>query len=688
MRRMHQPIIATQNGILHGGDYNPEQWLHDPATLAEDLVLMRRAGVTAVSLAIFAWASLEPEDGRYEFAWLDRLMDNLHAAGVGVFLATATAARPQWLGYAHPEVIMTKRDGVRENVRLRHNHCWSSPVLRRKAEALIVRLAERYTAHPALRAWHINNEYTGSVDFGRCYCTGCISGFQDWLRQRYGTLDKLNLSWWSRFWAHDYQDWSQIRPQEYDAVEALELNWRRYHAQQIADFYRFEVAAVRKHSQAPCFTNFHGLPPGSFDLQPLADAGDVLGHDAYPFITGKPATDDRELMQSGFTFDLMRSLKHGKPFWLIESCPGQPQWRSNMRAKRPGVHRALSLQAVAHGADTVMYFQWRAGRGGMEKLHGAVVEQIPVARSRMFNEVATLGQELAAMQALVGAGRPATVAMLYDITCRDAGLIQSGPSDQDVHRDHLHHVLAWYRPLWKRGVTVDIVGPNDDLTGYAVVLAPHLTLVTAATAERLSAAATAGAQVIVGPWSGLLDDDMACWPGGRPGPLAGMLGIAADEVDVLARDATVPVVAATGPLQGGAAGRYFAEIIAVTDPATEVLATFGAEFYAGRPALTRRRQGAGSAWFLAAGLADGDLDRFIASFVPGVGVLTQPAPDGVTAAERCQPDQAWCVVASVVEAPTTVHLRAQGWLLPDGAPAPTVLELPACGSLILTRPLT
>lgn len=687
MKRMFTPVIA-QTGILHGGDYNPEQWLHDPAALAEDLVLMQRAGVTAVSLGIFAWSTIEPADGRYEFAWLDGIMDGLHGAGVGVFLATATAARPQWLGHAHPEVLRTGRNGQRDTVRMRHNNCWTSPVFRRKSAALIERLAERYAKHPALRAWHINNEYTGAEDNARCYCATCLSGFQQWLQQRYGTIDQLNRAWWTRFWSHDYQAWEQIRPQEYDAVEALELNWRRYHAQQVAEFYRFEVSVVRRHSTAPCFTNFHDFPPQSFDIRPLAEANDVLGYDSYPFIVGKPVEDDRQLQTAAFTYDLMRSLKHGAPFWMIESCPGQPQWKGHMRAKRPGVHRALSLQAVAHGADAVMYFQWRAGRGGMEKLHGAVVEHGDPAKSRVFGEVSALSSELAGLDALVGAGRPAKVALLYDITCRDAGLIQSGPGHHEAHRDHLVHVQAWYRPLWKRGVTIDIVGPEDDLTGYKLVLAPQLTQLTAATAQRLHAATHAGATLLVGPWSGLLDEDMSCWPGGRPGPLADILGVRCSEVDVLAPDATVALTPSPGsPLPVGSVGTWFCEI--AETHRVEVLATFASEFYAGRPALTSRQHETGRALFLATCLGEADLDGLLTALAVSAGVpagpLASPAPDGVSVQVRQQPDRAWCIVTSVVEAETSVRLNDQGWLLPDGTLAPLDLRITACGTLLLTR---
>lgn len=648
--------------ILHGGDYNPEQWLHDPAALAEDLRLMKTAGITAVSLGIFAWSTMEPADGVYEFAWLDRIMDGLHGAGVGVFLATATAATPRWLTLAHPEIKHTRRDGTVEVARLRHNHCWSSPVYRAKSAALIDRLAARYAKHPALKAWHIDNEYGGSTDSARCYCARCLAGFQGWLHQRYGTIEALNLAWWTRFWSHDYQSWDQVRPNEYDAVEALELNWRRWHGQQVAEMYRFQRSAIRRHSTAPCFTNLHGLPPADVFLRPLAAEMDAIGYDAYPSITGDPANDDRELHGAAFTYDLMRSLGHGKPFWLIESCPGQPQWKSSMRLKRPGVHRALSLQAVAHGADTVMYFQWRAGRGGMEKLHGAVVEHGDPAKSRTFAEVAELGRELTTLDAIGGSRRPAQVAVVFDPEIRDAGLTQSGPGPAPEHRDHLLHAKAWHRALWKRGVAIDVVGPDDDLTAYKLVLVPHAVLVSRTLAARLTATA---ATILVGAGAGLLDEDMSCWPGGKPGPLADILGIRVRESDIPPIDRRVALAPTPGsPLPAGAEGRWMMEV--VDTEGAEVCATYAGEFYAGTPALTRKDD----AWFLATDLADGDLGGLLADLAARAGIaipLAQAAPDGVTLAER----GGTTFVCSVREEPTEL-------IFTDGRR----LAVPACGTLL------
>jgi len=602
---------------------------------------MRQAGITAVSLGIFAWSTLEPEDGRYEFAWLDAIMDGLHQAGVGVFLATATAATPQWLNYAHPEVKRTKRDGTREVSRLRHNHCWSALTLRAKQTALIDRIAARYAQHPALKAWHIDNEYGGDGDAARCHCAGCIAGFQVWLRDRYGTIEQLNLAWWTRFWSHDYQSWEQIIPNEYDAVEALELNWRRYHATQIVATYRFQVERIRQFSTAPCFTNLHALPPSEIYVRPLARALDVIGYDSYPAIIGDPLLDDHELLMAAFTYDLMRTLGQGKPFWLIESCPAQPQWRP-MRLKRPGVHRALSLQAVAHGADTVMYFQWRSGRGGMEKLHGAVIEHSDPAHSRTFAEVAQLGGELARMDGVAGTRRPAEVAIIYDPEARDAGLIQSGPGGQN---DHLQHVLAWYRPLWKRGVTIDVVAPDDDLSAYKLILVPYAILATQTLADTLVAST---ATILVGPGCGLLDEDMSCWAGGKPGPLADLLGIRVRETDIPPANQRVALTPTVGsPMPIGAHGRWLMEVITCTN--ATVAATYGGEFYAGSPALTH----CGRAWFLATSLEADDLAGLITTLAERA-LVTMPlalsAPDGVTVAQRAE----HTFVCSVRESPTTV----------------------------------
>ena len=298
--RAHSAIVPGPYRMLHGGDYNPEQWLHRPEVLAEDPVLMRQAGVNQASVGIFAWAAIEPERDRFEFAWLDGVMDRLQAQGVGVLLATPTAARPRWLAEAHPDVMQTRADGRRlQPGEGRHNPCWSSPVMRERSAIVIDRLARRYAGHPALLGWHINNEYGGAADGARCHCERCVAGFRRWLQQRYdGDLERLNRAWWTGFWSHQYQSWEQIRPGD-ATIEALNLNWNRYSSAQIADFCALEIAAVRRHSSAPVTTNLHG-GLDQYDIRALAGQLDFTSYDSYPEMHGVPAIAIRSITMPGW----------------------------------------------------------------------------------------------------------------------------------------------------------------------------------------------------------------------------------------------------------------------------------------------------------------------------------------------------------------------------------------------------
>ena len=664
--------------MLHGGDYNPDQWLHRPDILAEDPKLMKSAGVNAVSLGIFAWAALEPAEGDYRFDWLDDTFDRLDEHGIGILLATPAAARPHWLGHAYPEVLPVNEHDVREPSRGRHWFCRSSAVYKERVRRINGLLSARYSSHPALLGWHINNEYGGAPNYAHCYCDLCMAGFIHWLKERYGhDLDALNRAWWTAFWSHTYTDWSQIRPND-PTNEACMLSWRRYQSDLVIDFARHEIAAVRKYSDHPITTNFHGHMR-FFDHRKMASLLDFLSFDAYPRIEGS-ADDRKSRMWVSYVSDIVRGFALDRNWVLLESCPSQPQHKPLQRLKRPGVHRLLSFQHVAHGADGVMYFQWRAGRGGKEKLHGAVIMQDAPPDTRVFGEVAELGKDLEKLTGVVGGAAPAEVAIIWDVHSEWAWECSHGLQSEPTP---LEELSVHYEPFWKRGVGVDIVDATLDLERYRLIVVPSVFLLRPGFVERLESAAREGAQVVVHPLSGWVDDDLNILPEGRLGPkLRQLCGIRPREIDFLRRDEVVALEPSEWT-EGSA--RHRCDIVDVSD--AEILLRYAGEFYNGRPALTRRATGKGAFWYCAAGLEPRGYERLYERITEVAAVRTLPvkADDGIFLRERVTGDQRFIFALNPSDAPQTLTL-GPGWTsVLTGAQLPKSVAIEPYDLVVATR---
>lgn len=652
------PLVAGPQRLLHGGDYNPEQWQHRDDILAADPQLMRSAGINHASLAIFGWAAIEPSPGTFTFGWLDRAMDRLHAAGIGVLLATPTAARPRWLASMHPDVMRVRADGVRVQPGFaRHNQCLSSPVFRERAVDVIHRLGERYHRHPALLGWHIDNEFGGDgEDRARCHCERCIARFQGWLQERFrGDLAALNLAWWTSFWSHQFQSWDQIRPGD-RSLEAVELNWRRFCSWQMVDFCAAEIAAVRRWSPLPATTNFWG-DLRQFDAGAMARHLDWTSYDSYPAIHERPG-DIEEIAEQAWVVDAVRSHKPDRPWLLMESCPSIPQWHAPMRLKRTGAHRCLSLSMVAQGSDGVCYFQWRAGRGGQEKYHGSVLAQDGPTDTRVFREVAGLGRELAGLAGVAGSAVESRIAVLWDVECEWARQASNGmhnlPSPAQLSR-------SWHRVLWEVGYTLDVVDATADLARYLLIVVPGIFLLRPGFAARVEAAARAGALVLVDALSAWVDDELACVEGGRPGPLRHALGFTAEELDHLNPDERLDLADPDGWLAAGARVEGWMDRI---HPATaEVVVRARGGFHDGWPVLTRHACGAGSCWYLAGGLDAASrlhlLDRLarLAAVAPCLPTRTP----GVVVRERRQPDATWLFLMRYGVGEAEVALDGRAW---------------------------
>ncbi|MEN5072733.1 beta-galactosidase [Isoptericola cucumis] len=599
--------------ILYGGDYNPEQWPRE--VWDEDDAAFDLASIDTVTLNVFSWATLQPGEDTYDFTLLDAVVARAVAAGRDIVLATSTGALPPWLAHQHPQVERTDFQGRRHVYGQRHNACPSSPVYRRLSAELAGRLAERYAGTPGLVAWHVGNEY-GGFD-GGCWCDLCAAGFRDWLRQRYGSLERLNDAWNATFWSHTFSDWEQVVPPnmlsehwrgpDHTAFQGITLDYRRFMSDAMLANFRDEKARIRAHdATTPVTTNFMGMFR-PIDYHRWAADLDLASWDNYP-------PGPREHTRMALAHDLMRGLKDGAPFWVMEQTPTITASRDVNPVKRPGVLRLWSWQAVAHGADAVLYFQLRQSRGACEKYHGAVLDHAGRTDTRAFREVAALGAELESLgDAVLGARTPARVALLFDWDSWWAAEMTDG---FNRHARYVDTVLAYYRALWQAGAQVDVVPVTADLSRYDVVLAPMLHVLKGDVGQRLEGVAARGGSVLASFWAGRADEDANAHLMDAPGPLGPLFGVRVEETDSAVPGVANPVTLAdpddAGSPGGPAEVRSDATLVMelLVPEGAEAVGTYGAEFYAGTPAVTRHRTGAGAdgrpgeAWYVGTALDD------------------------------------------------------------------------------------
>ncbi|MEU8424164.1 beta-galactosidase [Micromonospora sp. NPDC048835] len=673
---MSLPVSAK---VPFGGDYNPEQWPED--VWKQDYRLFDSARIDLVTLGVFDWALTQPAEDTYDFALLDRIVERASAEGRGICLATGTGAHPPWLAKAYPEVTRTDFEGRKHRFGQRHNSCPNSPVFRRLSTELARRVARRYADTPAVLAWHVGNEYGGA-----CYCALCAAGFRDWLRNRYGSLDELNEAWYTTFWAHTFTDWDEIeapsaltehwRGPDHTAFPGITLDYLRFTSDAMLSNFRDEKAAIRESSPTlPVTTNFMGMYR-PIDYHRWAPHLDFVSWDNYP-------PDDGSAARMALTHDLMRGLKDGQPFWLMEQTPSFTACRDVNPLKRPGLMRLWSWQAVAHGADAVLFFQLRASRGASEKYHGAVIGHAGRSDTRVFREVAELGAELDRLgPATLGARTPARVALLFDWDSWWALELSDGPSRLVRYQQV---VLAYHRALWDAGVDLDVVAVTADLSRYDVVVAPALHLLKGDLPQRLEAVAARGGSVLTTYLSGRVDENDQAFLMDVPGPLGQLMGVRVDEWDARGPEVVNPVRLDDGADPVDVDASLLFEL--VIPQGAQVVGTYQADFYAGTPAVTRNSFGAGHGWYVAAGLDQTGVSWVVRQVLARHDLLG-PYPDvpDLESAVRVAADGSRLLFLLNHSAePVEVTARASGvdLLTGDRTVAGAVLRLPAYGVVVL-----
>ncbi|MFI2432384.1 beta-galactosidase [Streptomyces sp. NPDC018693] len=571
------------DGIAYGGDYNPEQWPEE--VWAEDMRLMREAGVNLVSVNIFAWALLEPREGEYDFTRLDKILDLLQANGIAADLATPTAAPPAWFFRAHPEALPVDRDGRTLSYGSRQTFCPSSPAYREAALRIAGVLAERYAGHPALAMWHIHNEY--GCHNAECYCDTSAAAFRTWLREKYAEdLSALNHAWGTTFWSQWYYDWEEILPPRPTGAvpnPTHQLDWRRFCSDALLSLCTAERDVLRAAAPStPATTNFMVMSGfDALDYWRWAAELDIVSNDHY-LMSADPASQI-DIAMSG---DLVRSLAGGDPWLLMEHSTGAVNWQPVNRAKNPGELRRNALAHVARGADGIAYFQWRAAKAGAEQWHSAMLPHAGTD-SQIWRDVVRLGADLRALAEVKGSRGTAEVAVVHDWDSRWAVELPSQPTEM---LRHLEQLRSWYEPLWRAGIAVDFVRPDADLSRYRLVLAPSLYLVTDADAANLTSFAERGGTLAVGFHSGMVDENCHVRLGGYPGAFRTALGVRTDELFPL-------LPGETRTLTDGATATLWSERLRLEG--AEAVTSYTDGPLAGVPAVTRHTHGTGTTWYLA-----------------------------------------------------------------------------------------
>ena len=608
-------IYNNEKRLLHGGDYNPDQWLDYPDILKDDLRLMKLANVNTMTVGIFAWSALEPTEGNYNFEWLDKIIDDVYNQGGRVILATPSGARPAWMSEKYPEVLRTNDRREKMLHGGRHNHCFSSPIYREKTQKMNYKLAERYGNHPALIMWHVSNEYSGD-----CHCELCQENFRAWLKNKYKTIENVNKAWWGPFWSHTYTDWSQIESPSSigeNAVHGLNLDWKRFVTDQTIDFYENEAKPLREITpNVPITTNFMAdtddlIPFQSLNYEKFSKHVDILSWDCYPAWHNDWETTKDLATKVGFINDLYRSLKQ-QPFLIMECTPSGVNWHNVNKAKRPGMHTLASMQLLAHGSDSVLYFQWRKSRGSSEKFHGAVVDHDNSEENRVFKEVSQVGEILDKIKEIKGSMKQSKVAIIYDWE-NDWALKDAQGFGKDSRR-YPQTLQSHYKYFWDKNISVDVVTPQQDLSKYSLVVAPMMYMMTEETMDRFRDYVKSGGVLVGSYLSGLVNKTDLTYLGGWPKILQETYGIDAKEIDTLYPKDRNSIKFGNESFEA----IDYCTIIEAKE--AEVLAKYEEDFYKNTPAITKNNLEKGKAYFIGARTNQEFLSKFYDKIVKDLDI--------------------------------------------------------------------
>jgi beta-galactosidase len=656
--------------MIYGGDYNPDQW--PETTWQEDARLMQEAEVNLVSLGIFSWAKLQPQPGVFNFAWLDQLMDLLHAHGISVNLATPTASPPAWMVRLHPEMLPVTAEGFTLWHGSRRHYCPHNPNYRQYAKRIAAQLAERYKNHPALAMWHIDNEYGCHV--GECHCDNSAAAFREWLKSRYTSLEKLNFAWGTAFWGQIYGDWEEIQTPRRSPAHAnptQQLDWARFNSDSWIACFDEQKAIFRQLTpNIPVTTNFMGFHK-PVDYWNFASREDIVANDNYP-----DTSDPAWRVHAGMVCDLMRSLGDRRPWILMEQAPTHVNWRQRNATKRPGVMRLCSYQAIARGADGIMFFQWRASKAGAEKHHSAMLPHTGTD-SRVWREVKAFGEELPKLDAILSSQVQSEVAILLDWESWWALELDSKPSN-DLRL--MPQIGTYYAPLFKRNITVDFAHPESDLSRYRLVIAPNLYLVNELAVENINRYVKNGGNLLMSFFSGIVDGNEQIRLGGYPAPFREMLGLVVEEFAPYSETQSNSFCTTDGKQFKCT---LWSDIVHLKS--AQAIATFEKDYYAGSPAITINTFGKGASFYVGTAPDAPGMDWLIEHIckTSGIRAIAPNMPAGVELLRRANGNASWLFVLNHSGETAKIPLEKNGRDLLTGSQVNGSISLESTGVAII-----
>jgi beta-galactosidase len=669
-------LIQWNGGkFIYGVDYYPEHW--NETQWENDAKMMQAAGINFVRLAEFAWVKMEPVEGKFDFAWLDRALQVLNAHGIKAVLGTPTASPPAWLYVKYPDIAAMDENGVRYRYGSRRNYCIHNPSFIAATQRIVTAMAGHYTNHPGVLGWQIDNE----LGDPNCYDAASRAAFQRWCRKKYKTLDTLNAAWGTIFWGHTYLAWSEIPlpwntlgPQSLRAHNpSLALDFKRFQSESTHDYLEIQTAILRKIAPGKAITHNAMGMYDNVDYSDLHRSLDFVAWDNYPMFQ----KDYANYFGPGLAHDLMRGSKNNQNFMIMEQQGGLPGWNVFWgRQAAPGLYRLWAYQAVAHGADGVCYFRWRTSRYGTEQYWQGILDQDSYPNAR-YQAVSQTGKELQQLTDLLRDSKVvAPVALLVSPDSRWAFHIQ--PLGEKFNYNQQLHL--YYDAFRRLGINVDVLFPQGDFSGYKVIVAPGLFVVDKPLVEKLTDYVNNGGSLILSYRSGVKDEHNVVTDQTLPGLLAELAGIAIHEFDPQTnQEQEIVTDGASFP-----ATVWFD----ILEPTTaQTLATYGKGYYAGKAAVTRNSFGKGTVFYVGTEAAQDYYDRSLNWVVQQVGVARGPSlPEGVEMAVREKAGKKIIFLLNYTEKTQAVAFEQVYQNALTGETEPAQVQLPAFGVKVLTLP--